>query len=48
MLIIWHDNGTPGQVGYTEEPGTAEDVERITAEYAQAGIAISSIDTIAE
>ena len=48
MIIVVHDNGTPGQRGYTEEPGTSEDVERIEARYTQAGITIYSIDAIAE
>ena len=49
MIIVVHDNGIPGQRGYTEEPGaTSADVERIKARYNQAGITIYSIDVIAE
>jgi hypothetical protein len=48
MIIVVHDNGVPGQRGYTEEPGTSADVERIKAQYTQAGITIYSIDVIAE
>jgi len=49
MIIVVHDNGIPGQRGYTEEPGaTSEDVERIKARYTQASITIYSIDVIAE
>ena len=49
MIIVVHDNGIPGQHGYTEEPGaTSADVERIKARYTQAGITIYSVDVIAE
>jgi hypothetical protein len=48
MIIVVHDNGIPGQRGYTEEPGTSEDAERIKARYTKAGITVYSIDAIAE
>lgn len=48
MLIVWHDNGVPGKTGYTEEFGAKDDIDRITADYARAGITISKIEVIAD
>jgi hypothetical protein len=47
MILVVHDNGIRGQQGWSEEPGTDQDVDNVKAEYADAGITIYSITVIA-
>lgn len=44
LVIIWHDNGKPGQKGQTEEfVQTFADLEALLTEYANCGIHVYSL-----
>lgn len=46
-MIIWRDNGVPGQIGYTEysayEVKAAGGIENIIEEYRQSGISVIKV-----
>ena len=49
-MVIWHDNGVPGQIGYTEysadEVKAAGGLDNILKGYAQSSIHVISVDLI--